>query len=206
MQLNDDLGDADRLVLLGHDSDAFNRWESAQRLVLQRLLGAVHGGGEPHLDEDLQGALGALLREPGLDPAFKALALTAPGESYIAEHLDAVDPQRIHGVAQQWRALLAERLHADWQLAFEANQVTAGYSPLPQQAGQRALANLALSMLCLHGVRKGDPLWPGRAYQRVKDAGNMTDRIEALMALTDAHSPLAARACRTSMHGPLATR
>jgi aminopeptidase N len=46
-------------------------------------------------------------------------------------------------------------------------------------------------MLCLHAVRSGDAVWPGRAYQRFKDAGNMTDRLGALAALVDAHSPLA---------------
>jgi aminopeptidase N len=34
-------------------------------------------------------------------------------------------------------------------------------------------------------------VWPGRAYQRFKDAGNMTDRLGALQALVDAQSPLA---------------
>jgi aminopeptidase N len=40
-------------------------------------------------------------------------------------------------------------------------------------------------------VRSGNPVWPGRAYQRVKDAGNMTDRIGALAALVHAHADLA---------------
>jgi aminopeptidase N len=40
-------------------------------------------------------------------------------------------------------------------------------------------------------VRSGDTVWPGRAYQRVKDAGNMTDRLNALAALVDARAPLA---------------
>ena len=157
VQLDDGLSDADRLVLLAHDSDAFNRWESAQRLMLARLLDALREDAEPVLDEALEGALRALLNAPALDPAFKALALAAPGESFIAEQLTSVDPQRIHAVRTQWLALLADRLHADWLRAFDDHQVTAGYSPLPQQAGPRALANLALSMLCLQGVRQGGP-------------------------------------------------
>ncbi|MDQ2778553.1 MAG: aminopeptidase N [Pseudomonadota bacterium] len=191
VHLDDDLSEDQRLVLLAHDSNAFNRWESAQRLMLVRLTDAVRNGTAPLLDEALEAALRALMRAPGLDPAFKAVALVAPGEAYIAEQLANVDPQRIHAVREQWRTLLAERLHGDWLRAFELHQVTAGYSPLPAQAGPRALANLALSMLCLHGVRHGETEWPGRAYQRSKDAGNMTDRLEAIMALTDAHSPLA---------------
>jgi aminopeptidase N len=33
-------------------------------------------------------------------------------------------------------------------------------------------------MLCL--AAEGDAVWPGKAYQRFKDAGNMTDRLGAL--------------------------
>ena len=38
--------------------------------------------------------------------------------------------------------------------------VRAGYRPLPEQAGRRALANLALQMLCNVAVKRGDPVWP----------------------------------------------
>ena len=78
--------------------------------------------------------------------------------------------------------------------AFESHQVKGAYSPDMASAGRRALANLALGMLCLEAVKSGDGVWPGRAYQRVKDAGNMTERLGALSALTEAHADLADRA------------
>jgi len=191
VQLDDALGDAGRLVLLAHDSDPYNRWEAGQRLMLARLLAALDGAAAPVLDEALADALRRLLRDPVLDPAFKALALVAPSELYIAEQLPVVDPQRIHTVREQWRALVAARLQADWLWAWEQHQVKEGYSPGAPQAGRRALANLALSMLCLHAVQQGDEVWPGRAYQRFKDATNMTDRQGAIVALVDSQSPLA---------------
>ena len=40
-------------------------------------------------------------------------------------------------------------------------------------------------------MARGDNIWPGRAYQRFKDAANMTDRQGALLALLGCHSPLA---------------
>jgi aminopeptidase N len=49
-------------------------------------------------------------------------------------------------------------------------------------------------MLCLHAALTGHPVWPGKAYQRVKDASNMTDRLGALQALVGAHLPLADQA------------
>ncbi len=191
VRLDDGLSNVERVVLLVHDSDPFNRWEAGQRLMLARLLRALNAGTAPVLDDGLAHALRSVLRDPVLDPAFKALALVAPSEAYIAEQISPADPQRIHAVREQWRALLAEQLQADWAWAWEAHQVQAGYSPLPAQAGRRALANLALQMLCLHAVRTGDAVWPGRAYQRFKDASNMTDRVGAVSALIESHSPLA---------------
>jgi aminopeptidase N len=89
------------------------------------------------------------------------------------------------------RIQLAQALRDDWAAAFDAHQVHGGYSPDPVSAGKRALANLSLNMLCLDSVARGDTVWPGRAYQRFKDATNMTDRQGALWALLSAHSELA---------------
>jgi aminopeptidase N len=192
--LSDGLHDAELLVLLAHDADPFNRWEAGQRLALQRMLAALAGGAAPHLDEPFVEAMRGVLRHPGLDPAFKELVLTLPSELYLAEQVEEADPQRIHAVREAMREQLAARLHADWAWAFEQHQVREGYAPSPAQAGRRSLANLALSMLCLHAVKVADPVWPGRAYQRFKDAANMTDRLGALAALVDAHAELAAPA------------
>ncbi len=46
-------------------------------------------------------------------------------------------------------------------------------------------------MLCLAAQASGDTVWPGKAYQRFKDAGNMTDRFNALQALVSSGHALA---------------
>jgi aminopeptidase N len=46
-------------------------------------------------------------------------------------------------------------------------------------------------MLCTDAVERGDPLWPGRAVERAREADNMTDRQGALVALVQAGSELA---------------
>ncbi|NML14959.1 aminopeptidase N [Azohydromonas caseinilytica] len=189
--LDDGLSDAERLVLLAHDTDAFNRWEAGQRLALSRLCAAASGQAPAHLDDAFIEAMRAVLRHPTLDASFKELALQLPSEGYVAEQLAVVDPQRIHAVRESMRAQLAQHLHADWMWAWEHHQVREGYQPTVAQAGRRALANLALAMLCLHAQRSADPVWPGRAYQRFKDAGNMTERLGALSALVESHAELA---------------
>ena len=189
--LDDGLTEAQRLVLLAHDSDAFNRWESSQKLMQAVLVDALKQQQPPVLSDALLQALRSVLRDPKLDPALKELALQAPSEGQLAEGLSPYEPQQVHAVREQWRALLAEALHADWQWALDTYQVMEGYSPDSDQAGRRAISHLALQMLCLHAVRRGDAIWPGRAYQQFKDASNLSDRVGALRALTDSHSPLA---------------
>jgi len=193
--LDDGLTEADRLVLLAHDTDAVNRWEAGQRLALSQLIAAIAGSGTLALNDAYVDAMRAVLRDPSLDPAFKELVLTPPSEAYVSEQLQVpVDPQRVHAVCQQMQDQLAARLHEDWAAAWEDNQITEGYRPEGTQSARRALANLALAMLVRDAARNANPIWPGKAYQRFKDAGNMTDRLGALGALVNAHSELAAPA------------
>jgi len=192
--LDDGLSDAALLVLLQHDTDAFNRWEASQRLALNRILASVRSGEALTLDAAYLEAMRAVLNHPQLDSAFKELALTLPGEAYIAEQLEVVDPQSIHRAVEAAQVQLAAALRDDWIAAFEANQVAGGYSPDPVSSGKRALANLALSMLVLDAKAQGRSdagVWLGRAYQRFKDATNMTDRMGALTALVNGHAELA---------------
>jgi aminopeptidase N len=192
--LDDGLGDAEHLVQLAHDSDAFNRWEAGQKLATKRLVEAVKASGTQTLDEAFLDAMRSVLRHPDLDPAFKDLALALPSEKYIAEQLEEVDPQRIHLVRERFRYQMASALASDWLWAYAQHQVRDAYAPTPAQAGRRALANRALAMLCLRAAQTGDTVWPGRAYQRFKDASNMSDRQAALSALVNSHAALAAPA------------
>jgi aminopeptidase N len=190
------------LALLAHDSDSFNRWEAAQRLAMRAALASLElfainsiantarqNCGNPLFDAQkfmqsrYVAALGNVLRDPALDAAFKELVLTLPSETYIAEQLGVVDPQAIHAVREGMRQALAVALQGDWAAAFEANKDTGSYTPDAIQAGRRSLANLALHMLCLGAEGSAKDVWHGKAYQRFKDAGNMTDRFGALSAL-----------------------
>ncbi|QOQ80703.1 MULTISPECIES: aminopeptidase N [Comamonas] len=195
--LEHEFSDADLLTLLAHDSDPFNQWEASQRLGLRYALKAIAAGGNASteiLPEAFIEAMRRVLRDDKLDAAFKDLVLTLPSESYIAEQLAEVDPQRVHAVREAMILQLASALQPEWEAAWEANRDTGAYRPDHVSAGRRALAGRALSMLCLQAARTSDTVWPGKAYQRCKDAGNMTDRMAALSALIYSASPLAEQA------------
>jgi aminopeptidase N len=192
--LDCDYTQAQLLALLAHDNDPVNRWEAGQRLGLQyatqmvaayaRNTGATGSFGiETFAQSPFVAALRSVLRNPELDAAFKELVLTLPSETYIAEQLDVVDPQAIHSVREAMRTALATALHTDWEWAFEAHQNPGSYSPDAISSGRRALANMAQGMLCLSARQSGDSVWPGKTYQRFKDANNMTERMGALSAL-----------------------
>ena len=196
--LDFDYTDAQLLALLKFDSDAFNRWEAGQRLMLRSAVQWIQSdadlAGAAPLSTATVDALREVLRHPKLDAAFKELVLTLPSESYLADQLQTVDPQRVHAVRESMRAQMATALQADWQWAFEAHQHTGAYQPDPVSSGKRALTGMALSQLCLAARASGDTVWPGRTLQRFKDAANMTDRFNALSALVSSGSDLAAPA------------
>ena len=184
---------ADRLHLLAHDSDAFNRWEAAQRLMMDQAIEAVEADEAPRevLDAATIEALRGVLRHPDLDPAFKELVLSLPDEDEIAEELDEVDPQKVKAVSEAMWQQVSHALNREWEQAWEDNRCTGAYSPDPISVGRRALANLALTCLCRAARDTGNQIWPGKALQRFKDASNMTDRMGALEALLEAQNPLA---------------
>jgi aminopeptidase N len=190
--LDDGLDDDALLRLLRHDRDDFNRWEASRRLLNGRAARALAAEGTgPWLDAALVEGLRAVLRDEALDPAFRRLVLELPSEREWFDAADDVDALRVNRVREAMLDQLAEQLHADWLRAWESCQVREGYRPDAAQSGRRALANLALSMLVRRAVATGDETWPGRAYQRFKDATQMTDRLGALQALVDVHAPLA---------------
>ena len=193
--------DAQLLHLLAYDSDPFNRWEAGQRLAVNSAVIAIKliaddaGAACANvLNNAYLDAMREILRHPTLDSAFKDLVLTLPSETYLAEQLDVVDPQHVHAVREAMRQQLATALQADWEAAYEANHDTGAYTPDPVSSGRRALAGMALTHLCLAARESGDTVWPGKTLQRFKDAGNMTDRFNALAALVSSSHPLAAQA------------
>ena len=208
--LDVDYSDDALLHLLAHDSDAFNRWEAGQRLGLRIAIEKIAASAHPEratsqfdtnfLPASYVNAMRAVLRDPQLDAAFKDLALTLPSESYISEQLDVVDPQIVHQVREAMRQQLATDLQEDWAWAYDQCSHTGAYTPDAISAGKRALAGHALLMLCVAARASGDPVWPGKTLQRYKDAGNMTDRYNALSALVASGSPLAAGALHSFHH------
>lgn len=177
-----DQSDDDLLHLLAHDSDHFNRWEAGQRLATRRLVAlteAVQTGAPLTLDTGFIDAFRAVLGDTSLDAALKELALTLPSDMMVAERMETIDPQAIQTALRFMRRTLAERLEKEWLATWQANRTEGAYRPTPQDAGKRALKNLAIRYL----LSLDKPDYARMAIDQYRQADNMTDRLAALTAL-----------------------
>jgi aminopeptidase N len=185
--------DAELLHLFRHDSDPVNRWEAGQRLALVRLVkltAAATGGARLELDATLIEAMRTILIDASLDPAFREQALLLPSETMIAEQQQVVHPQAIHAARQFVRAAIGAALRAELTQQYQANLTPGEYSPDALSAGRRGLKNLALSYL----AAAPDGASIALAQAQFDGAGNMTDRVAALVALVHAGAGSAAAA------------
>lgn len=173
---------AARSVLMARDSDSFNRWETGQQYATALLLEAVAAGrGSQQTPEVLIDALRETLLDESQDPAFRALALTLPGEAFLADQMKVVDVEAIHQARETMRGGIARALRAEFSEVYRSMQSNAPFEPTAEAAGRRALKNLALAYLTALDETE---IWDLAVLQS-RDADNMTDRMAALGLLND---------------------
>ena len=77
---------AERAFLLAHDRDPFNKWEAGRAYALA-LVARLAADPSAAIDAEYLDALAAVADDPGLDPAFKALALALPSDDESIAHV-----------------------------------------------------------------------------------------------------------------------
>jgi aminopeptidase N len=163
------------LHLMANDDDAFNRWEAAQRLATEAIL---ERGGRP--TPAFVEAARKILAHP--DPAFAAEVLALPAESFLAEQMEVVDPDRLHESRNALRRQLASSLKSEFLQIYDKLKSAGAYSPDPVSTGRRALRNLALGYLAELGMC-------ALADRQFQSADNMTDAMAALGTLANHDCP-----------------
>ena len=180
----------DLLVLLAHDTDPFNRAEAGRALGLDIADRVMEGDQVPTAWTT---ALGNVLADETLDPAFKALVLDAPSVEEVSADMASrnvpVDPTAIHAAVKTMRKALGAALSGSLRETYDSMQVPGPYAPDAGSAGKRALANRCLSLLASASA-KGLTL----AQSQFDTAENMTQTMAALRELVNHSAPGAAAA------------
>ena len=182
VELNREVAPAELRFLARHDRDAFNRWESIQKLGEHTVLAGLRNASDgPRSDwfAALLPALAALLADPASDPGLVAESLVLPDEAYLAERVAQYDPLALHAAREGIRVALGEALGD----ALRSSHATlAADDPLRRDGtamARRRLKNCCLALLLRTDARTHAPL----ARAQYEGARNMTDRIAALSAL-----------------------
>lgn len=184
------ISEAELIFLAAHDSDPFNRFDAIQTLA-SRLVRVGATGGRPADPTPLIEAASRLLADDTLDAAFKAQALSVPGDGEIAREIARdVDPDAVFAARRALRLAVAEALAARFSELYTALESHTAYSPDAASAGRRALRNLALDYLAAPG-READL---ARTEAQFTAADNMTDRFAALAVLAQHDTPRRASA------------
>jgi aminopeptidase N len=184
----------DLRFLAAHDSDQFNRWQAVQSLAMTLLkanVAALRAGAAARDDDGLMAALGAVLQDQALEPAFVALMLVPPTDADIAREIGAdVDPDAVFAARRRLRAEIGERHGAALTRNYAQMTSSGPYRPDAQGAGRRSLRNVSLDLLAV--AARDDGI--ARALAQYRNADNMTDRIAALDTLSQHDRPERAEA------------
>ncbi|MFA9443094.1 MAG: aminopeptidase N [Hyphomicrobium sp.] len=184
-----DLSDDDVTFLMANDSDPFNRWQAANNFATRILVGTVRSlakGKRASKGQPFAKALGAIVMNDALEPAYRAELLRLPSPSDIARVIGKnVDPALINSAHRQLSTLLGRTLGPLLEDIYDEMAEDGPFSPDAESAGRRALRSGALTLLTAR--RSNRDL--ARLSKHYSKASNMTDRAHALFLLA-AHSGL----------------
>ena len=170
--------------LVRHDDDAFCRWDAGQQLLLRAALSAaaaINRGETPRFDDALGATFINLVDGAHEDPALTAEMLALPGEAYIAEQLEVVNPDAVVEAYQALKRHLANELGDRLKSLYESLKPTDAYQFDAANTGRRRLQRVAMAYLA-----EQDPQALARYCREQYDrADNMTDSLAALSAIND---------------------
>ncbi|MCD6061023.1 MAG: pepN [Moraxellaceae bacterium] len=176
----------EKLFLVRHDSNGFNRWLTAQDLLCSELLRlAKDSAAGRHLlpDATLLDTLAAVLPEIGdKDAALAAKLMQLPSLLQLIDSSAQPDPDALHMARECFRHALARRLEG-WLLLQIERIHSSEYVYDDHSIAGRSLRNTALSLLV-----DLEPGYHALATEQIDKSRHMTDEAAALVALVHADS------------------
>jgi aminopeptidase N len=175
------------------DTDEFNRRESAQKIALRLFSDLIkaHQGKSPlKVDNKFVAAIGKILADEKLSPAFKAQMLQLPSDILLAQQEDVLDAPAFFAARKALRRALAVAHKDTFAKIYNQYHDVEPLSRDPKVFGHRLLKNIALSFL----QELDDASLTEMVVQQYQTAKNMTDQLVALELLCSSGSPYRTKA------------
>ena len=115
---------------MAHDSDPFNRWDAAQRYMEQVILALAgeHAAGRKMVTPQAFGhAIGPLLVDASLDPAYLAEVLALPSEAYLLDRMKPADPAPLRAALIHLMRDLGHAMQGDFLTCYADLEVPGPY-------------------------------------------------------------------------------
>lgn len=190
--------DEELALLAKHDTDAFNRWEAMQQLMLRELLTQVEAvllNEERPVSQILFDAFETLVTDESLSPAYKAVAMELPSEKTIANALPVIEPRSVREAREYVRERLGTRTLTKLEEVLNTYQKFDHYQPTAEEAGKRAFKNMALEYMVATSNKHAILL----ARDQFQKADNLTDVLAALRIMNGTNSPIKQDMNRTKL-------
>ena len=169
----------EELVFLSQcDNDAFNRAQAMEELSLlciNEMVADFERGTRMVINPHYRNAFESMLTDKSVSPAFKAIALTLPSETRIAESQPMINPIAIRAAIRSLREQLGRQFSHVIMRVFDDNAPNPVYSPSAAEAGKRAMRAFCFELLLAGGNAKSLL----RARQIFETSKNLTERLDA---------------------------
>lgn len=179
----------EELVFLSQcDNDAFNRAQAMEELSLlciNEMMADFERGTRMVINPHYRNAFESMLTDKSVSPAFKAIALTLPSETRIAESQPMINPIAIRAAIRSLREQLGRQFSHVIMRVFDDNAPNPVYSPSAAEAGKRAMRAFCFELLLAGGNAKSLL----RARQIFETSKNLTERLDALRIIVNSASP-----------------
>lgn len=179
----------EELVFLSQcDNDAFNRAQAMEELSLlciNEMVTDFERGTRMVINPHYRNAFESMLTDKSVSPAFKAIALTLPSETRIAESQPMINPIAIRAAIRSLREQLGRQFSHVIMRVFDDNAPNPVYSPSAAEAGKRAMRAFCFELLLAGGNAKSLL----RARQIFETSKNLTERLDALRIIVNSASP-----------------
>ncbi|MBP7284119.1 MAG: aminopeptidase N [Leptospiraceae bacterium] len=175
IKLNWNATQEELLHLIKFDSDAFNRREACFKMILQELKRLIsdYRNGKPLLpNPEIVEAIGHILLDKKIDPDFKSLMLQFPGDGILAQEEEILDAKAFDQANQTLTKAFVQKYEKDITELYHFHHNL-------DSSGDRALKNHLLFLL----VDANVPNSTSMAFEQFNSAKNMTEKINAIVAL-----------------------